>query len=927
VSARIDTPMPSRGGSVLTESSAPAEVFISYAHEDARLRQQLETHLKLLQRDGLISTWHDQQIGAGTEWRGQIDAHLNSAKVILLLISADFLASDYCYDVEMRRAMERHEARAARVIPVILRPVDNWQQAPFGKLQALPQGGKPITDWRSRDRALAEVATGIRAAIADLGHTRPRPPARNNRQRMLRRVRRAWVEGVLDNSLHGAALQTLGLQERPDAVPNDWNMVVQELNRPGDLLPSDTTIVQVFDNVDGELLILGEPGAGKTTLLLELTRTLLDRAEQYESLPIPVVFPLAPWAAKQQLLADWLVDELNQRYDVPRRIGHEWVTNDQILPLLDGLDEVAAEQRAACVEAINVYRDSRTRMLSSLVVTSRVAEYDSPSARLRLGGAVLVQALRPEQVDAYLASAGQQLAGVQAALKADATLREMAASPLLLSTMTLAYQDAPAAALPASGTIEERRRQLIATYVDQMFKRRATVTRYSNVHTVHWLRSLAATLNNQGQTVFYLDRLQPEWLSSRELRQSYAFIDRAGSAFVVGILGLVLGIVTTLASSMLTGSLRFLIDDLLSGHSIIVWGRLSYALSIGLICGLMAALFGGATGISRRWRTLIRHVIAGWLVIGLGFWLFTVLGIALAMGISYIQTGNRFAEGVGEGLTQALPIATMSMLPFGFAGALVGALSGAPTLRPRRITPVESIGWSTRAAISGVSTALTAGAVLAVSYGLMSALPNTLGSIAMQLYTQSALSLGIQQIGWVVLYWLFLGLFIALSEGLPLGIITALAVGLINGLVGHEAEEKVAPNQGIRRSARMAMLIGLLTAPALAIAGALAGAVAAALHYDPSWQTTSADYGITIGITGGVAFGLVFGGYASLSHGALRIVVWAADMLPLDTLHFLDYATERIFLRRVGGGHIFVHRLLQEYFAGVETPPNVDCVD
>jgi hypothetical protein len=182
-------------------------------------------------RDGLISSWHDQQISAGTEWAGQIEDQLSSAHVILLLVSADFLASDYCYDVEMRRAMERHDAGEARVIPVILRPVDNWQQAPFGKLHALPHDGKPIILWQPLDLAFVDVAAGIRAAIAELGRTRPRRPVSDNRSRMLLRVRRTWVEGVLDDSLHGAALQALGLLERPEAVPDEWNLVVQELEQ------------------------------------------------------------------------------------------------------------------------------------------------------------------------------------------------------------------------------------------------------------------------------------------------------------------------------------------------------------------------------------------------------------------------------------------------------------------------------------------------------------------------------------------------------------------------------------------------------------------------------------------------------------------------------------------------------------------------
>ena len=109
------------------------EVFYSYSHEDEELRQQLENHLSILRRQGVITDWHYRQIGAGREWEGEIDAHLNTAHVILLLISSDFIASDYCYDVEMQRAMERHEAGEARVIPVILRPVD-WEAAPFSHL-------------------------------------------------------------------------------------------------------------------------------------------------------------------------------------------------------------------------------------------------------------------------------------------------------------------------------------------------------------------------------------------------------------------------------------------------------------------------------------------------------------------------------------------------------------------------------------------------------------------------------------------------------------------------------------------------------------------------------------------------------------------------------------------------------------------------
>jgi tetratricopeptide (TPR) repeat protein len=117
-----------------------------------------------LKRQGVIASWHDRRIGAGTEWAGQIDDHLNSAKVILLLVSSDFLASDYCYDLEMKRAMERHDAKEACVIPIALRPCD-WKGAPFGKLQGLPKDMKPVTSWANQDEAFTDIARGIRQAV------------------------------------------------------------------------------------------------------------------------------------------------------------------------------------------------------------------------------------------------------------------------------------------------------------------------------------------------------------------------------------------------------------------------------------------------------------------------------------------------------------------------------------------------------------------------------------------------------------------------------------------------------------------------------------------------------------------------------------------------------------------------------------------
>ena len=149
--------------SALITSTDAIEVFVAYSHRDEELRDELAKHLVILERQGVIAAWHDRRILPGDEWEHEIGAHVNTARMILLLVSPDFLASDYCYGVEVRRAMERHEARGARVIPVILRAV-LWKNAPFGKLQALPTDAIPVTSWANRDEAFLSVAQGIRDA-------------------------------------------------------------------------------------------------------------------------------------------------------------------------------------------------------------------------------------------------------------------------------------------------------------------------------------------------------------------------------------------------------------------------------------------------------------------------------------------------------------------------------------------------------------------------------------------------------------------------------------------------------------------------------------------------------------------------------------------------------------------------------------------
>lgn len=152
------------GGAADAVATRAMRVFVSYSHEDEAHRLSLERCLSMLRRQGLVECWHDRMIAAGDEWRVQISEHLEQADIILLLLSVDFIASDYCWDVEMTRAMARHAAGSARVIPIFVRDCD-WSGAPFSKLQGVPDPKCPIARSANADQAWTEVARAIRAAV------------------------------------------------------------------------------------------------------------------------------------------------------------------------------------------------------------------------------------------------------------------------------------------------------------------------------------------------------------------------------------------------------------------------------------------------------------------------------------------------------------------------------------------------------------------------------------------------------------------------------------------------------------------------------------------------------------------------------------------------------------------------------------------
>jgi tetratricopeptide (TPR) repeat protein len=235
------------------------EVFISYSHRDKKLRNELEKHLSNLKRQQIIASWYDGDISPGTEWEPQIMEHMRRAQIILLLVSADFMASDFCYSIEMKEAIARHDANQARVIPILLRPTD-LKDLPFTKLKMLPTDAKAVTRWPTLDDAFEDVVLGIRAAIDDLtnkGQKINPPPTRRNipyernplftgRVDILKRLRSALKEGKTTALTQPQAISGLGgIGKTQTAVEyayrylNDYQAILWVKAESSDSLMSD----------------------------------------------------------------------------------------------------------------------------------------------------------------------------------------------------------------------------------------------------------------------------------------------------------------------------------------------------------------------------------------------------------------------------------------------------------------------------------------------------------------------------------------------------------------------------------------------------------------------------------------------------------------------------------------------------------------
>lgn len=917
------------------------EVFISYSRRDKEFVTRLDNALRQAGRNPWID-WSDIQ--PAENWWKAIERGIEAASTFVFVISPDSIASKVCRQ-EVEYALQHNK----RLVPLVwregfnlddvhaaisehnwifFRETDDFEQA-FGKLltaldtdleyvrnhtrllirakewqrkfsdssfllrgtdlleaeQWLEISGtqQPQPTELHRNYIHASRQDELARQQVELRLRRMSPQQYRNRQTLLSKVRNYWIKEVLESSLQDRVVMELGLEERMDAVIPPWYISTDTPDSSPKPLPEGTRVTALFDQL-GEgrtLLILGEPGAGKTTALLKLARDLVIRAEQGIDDRIPVVFNLSSWMGGKQTIRDWLVSELSTKYQIPAAIGQTWIEEQYLLLLLDGLDEVKPENRNACVVAVNQFQQQYG---AEIVVCCRIQDYEHLKHRLNFQRAVLVRSLTAEQIHQFLESAGSELAALRTLLEQDAVLRELAQSPLMLNIMALVYRGAETANLP-SLDLETQRNHLFDGFIERMLNRREVDDRYSKAQVIQHLTWLAQRLVQESHSVFLIEDLQPTWLLTRLEQQIYRVV-------VTGLVGLLWGV----GMGFFARVLNYLIEPGLS-------------MIIGISSGLVSGIAVGLLPVLRP------------------NWFFGILA-GLISGLIYGLIG--------------WSLHSLQPLNIGIFGLISGLLL--LRLNEPHIEPADTVQWSwakgKQIFIFSAIGGLVVGSTLLLGHWLLSLLApdrvngfcqgaedsqNSLilwkGSVLVNFFCQASKMDSLAML---------LGL-------LALGIFTGLNIGLLLGFKKISAiESRTIPNHGIWKSVKTAAKLIILSCPIMGLISVLYWLLYSWFPIpdtDPSRPITSGFIwwiyygnhlipdglilGLSVGVIGALG-GLVGGensGLVVLQHLVLRVILWRRGYIPWNYARFLNYAAKRILLKKVGGGYIFIHRLLLEHFA------------
>ncbi|MEM6251293.1 MAG: NACHT domain-containing protein [Cyanobacteria bacterium P01_D01_bin.156] len=678
---------------------------------------------------------------------------------------------------------------------------------------------------------------------------------------MLSKVKQFWIDGVLKKSLHNQVLIELSLEERSDYVPSPLEGVEEFSSDSRQVFAPGTTAADIFEDIGAgrTLLILGEPGSGKTVTLLKLAETLINRTENALSQPLPVVLNLSSWVKQRKSISDWLVQELYETYQVSKSLGKAWIDDEQLILLLDGLDEVSAKYRDTCVQELNIFIQSHGR--TELTLCSRIQDYETLSEKVKLRSAIYVQPLTSKQICQYLDKAGSQLWCLKRLLQNNTDLLSFASSPLMLSIMSLAYHDCSLDAIPKLSTAEAWRKRLFDNYIERMFHRRGDTQKYSKHRTQQWLIHLAQNMTAATQTVFVVERIQPNWLKKRSERILYII----NTVLISGIIGkAAVMLITTLLQLVLS---NIIYKYFLSAESLTFVdpsSLLRYLTYTGTIEGVIMGLVVGLT-----WKEIKTLETLSW---------------------SFKEAKSSLPK-VLSGISWLIPGLIGGYIGW-HIGPILGLFLGSIVLLTVGLTrwdhkKVETPNWSWEL----------------LRLDLASAIPGLIGvAISWWVSRPAKFSLGV------------------LSGGVP-----GLLLGFINSGVSYtELAFKAYPNQGIWHSSRNSLFVATVTFAFLLISFELLYAVI--FRFSGAYQSQSFLFFFFVNLPialypcmiAALIVGLANGGISCLKHLVLRLMISLMGYAPWHYARFLDYAAERLFLQKVGGGYIFIHRMLLEHFAAMK---------
>lgn len=853
------------------------DVFLCHHSIDKPAIRDIAQKLK---KQGIRPWLDEEQIPPGTSWQKAIGEQIHSIRSAAVIVGENGLGP--WQDQEIQALLSQFVKRNCPVIPVVLPSAKetpnlpwtlenlHWVDFrveypdPFNQLIYGITGHKPGEQQIDSLPLVSGIPKRMYPAIV----SPPKGEQRDQLLVLLDRVKEYWIDGVLKHSLFNEVLISLGKHIMDRAVEPPWKYSAKFSNQRNQPHPKERNINSTFD-ATSLLLILGEPGSGKTTTLLDLASDLIERARTDPKERVPVFLNLSSWEKKLTLDA-WIVKELSAKYRIPVKIGHSWLKNDYLLPLLDGLDEVNISLQPACVAAINEFIEKFEFIdkigPSGIVVCCRLEEYQWLPQRLKLNGAICLELLDSEGVNEFLNRGGPQLDTLRRAMSADCALQELSQTPLMLSIMCLAYEGVGGDNLAKQEIVstEERREHIFKLYVDRMFQRKEPATNLlSKDKMIGWLACLAKGMKKHSQTIFLLEGLQPSWLTTRGQKLSYGTITALIIAFLFGLNE---GLIVGLNSRMIFG----LGLALVFGLFIFLGVGLGCWFESRLRCGFISALIS----------SLISGLLFTWIWLSAGA--IAEANYSVGLGIGGLSD-RQSAELIG-GLNSGLKVGLIFGLPFGLLVGLIGAV-GVGSLK--MIITVETMHWQwkqfKRKAIQGFIIMLIVGLFLGLLLGLF----------------------------YKTIHGQYDVLIFGLSGGLVFGVFGVIGGGLVGGFTDTVRVDKALPNQGINLSLKNAVL-------SILIAGLIIALIFASIAGLISELRSGLISGLISWLFIGLIIGLNRGGSALVKHYSLRFILLLKGYTPFRFIEFLDHCAKLILLKKVGGGYMFIHRMLLEHFAKME---------